>query len=69
MMMIMIKVQVKAQPVYRINTFWYNFTIYIKVNLESIKWLSNKDLKLFTELALTTKEGKLFQSLTNLFKK
>ena len=60
--MIMIKVPVKAQPVYRINTLilWYNFTIDTKVNLESIKWLSNKHLKLFTELVLTTNEGKFF---------
>ena len=42
------------------------FTIYAKVNLESIKLLSNKGLKLFPELVFT-KEGKLFQSLTNLF--
>jgi len=54
--MIMIKVPVKAQPVYRIRSTHCGaiFTIYTKVNLESIKWLSNKDLKLFTELVLTT---------------
>ena len=39
----------------------------IKSRVNKIK-LSIKNLKLFTELALTTKGGKLFQSLINVLK-
>jgi len=45
------------------------YTIYTKLILQSNKKLSIKDLKLITELALTIKSGKLFQSFSNLLKK
>ena len=69
----MIKIPVKAQPVYRTGS------AHDSKNLDKIKSRVNKiisylasyymNLKLFTELTLTTKGGKLFQSLINLFKK
>jgi len=58
--MFMIKHRLEAQPMYPIK---HMIAMYLSKKIESIRKLSSKDLKLFTDLAFITSEGKLFQSL------